>query len=399
MISVEEAKKIIEQHSVALTPKVMPLKEAAGKLLAEDVYATIDIPAFPQSSMDGYAFSWNDWKKGNHLIIEGEIAAGSNDHRPLTAGHAVRIFTGAPVPAGADTVVMQEKTTAKALANGKNELIIGDEQLSQGTNVRPAGSEIKKGACALKANHLLTPAATGFLAGIGIATVKVIPNPSISIIVTGRELQQPGNALDHGQVYESNSFALTAALQSLQMHDVKIFSAEDDLTILTGILATALQQSDLVLLTGGISAGDYDFVLQASENCGVTKLFHKIKQRPGKPLYVGKQHEKLVFGLPGNPSSVLTCFYEYVLPALSVLTRRSLTLKTIHAPLSASFQKKVALACFLKGRYDGNTVTILDAQESYRMQSFALANCLVKLEEAPGDYKEGEVVEVHLLPV
>ena len=155
----------------------------------------------------------------------------------------------------------------------------------------------------------------------------------------------------------------------------------------------------MVLLTGGISAGDYDFVLQAATNCGVTKLFHKIKQRPGKPLYFGKKENKLVFGLPGNPSSVLTCFYEYVLTALSILTKRKISLQKIHAPLFKPFRKSVPLTQFLKGHYNGTTVTVLDAQESYRLSSFAKANCLVKINEEVMEYKEGEIVEVHLLPV
>jgi molybdopterin molybdotransferase len=399
MISVAEAKKIIEQYTVESQPIKLSLAEAAGKLLAEDVYAITDIPAFPQSSMDGYAFSFNDWKHNRKLIIAGEIAAGNNEHISLPNGRAIRIFTGAPVPKGADTVVMQEKVSIDDTAADARILSMMDDQIQQGTNVRPAGSEIKKSECALVKNTILSPAATGFLAGIGIATVKVFPNPSISIIVTGKELQQPGNPLDHGQVYESNSFTLSAALEQWHMNDVKIFRAGDDLKILTNTLTDALQQSSMVLLTGGISAGDYDFVLQAAEQCGVMKLFHKIKQRPGKPLYFGKRDDKLVFGLPGNPSSVLTCFYEYVLPALSIVTKREMGLKTIQAPLSKPFQKKVALTCFLKGLYDGKAVTILDAQESYKMRSFAKANCLVKIEEEAMDCKTGDSAEVHLLPI
>ena len=399
MISVTEAKKIIAQHTVELQPIKLSLAAAAGKLLSEDVYAVTDIPAFPQSSMDGYAFSFIDWQHNRKLIIAGEIAAGNNEHISLPAGRAIRIFTGAPVPNGADTVVMQEKVNIDDTAAEARILSVTDNQIQQGTNVRLAGSEIKKGECALEKNTILSPAAIGFLAGLGIATVKVIPNPSISIIVTGKELQQPGNPLDHGQVYESNSFTLSAALKQWHINDVKIFKADDDLKILTNTLADALQQSDMVLLTGGISAGDYDFVLQAAEQCGVIKLFHKIKQRPGKPLYFGKREDKLVFGLPGNPSSVLTCFYEYVLPALSIVTKREMRLKIVQAPLSKPFQKKVALTCFLKGLYDGKAVTILDAQESYKMRSFAKANCLVKIEEEVMDCKPGDSAAVHLLPI
>lgn len=393
MISVDEAKKLIQENIVALQPVEMLLQKATGKILAEDVFSTVDIPAFPQSSMDGYAFSFSQWKQHKKLMIEGEIAAGSETEILLAEGKAIRIFTGAPVPPGADTVVMQEKVTVR-----NSTLIIEDEAITQGTNVRPIGSEMKAGELALEKGSLLSPAAIGFLAGIGITAIKVFPNPSISIIITGKELQQAGNPLQYGQVYESNSFTLSCALQQLYIDNVKIFRADDDLEILTGILQEALQQADVVLLTGGISAGDYDFVLQAASNCGVTKLFHKIKQRPGKPLYFGKKENKIVFGLPGNPSSVLTCFYMYVLTALAILTRQKINLKTIKAPLAKSFSKTNALSHFLKGFYDGEKAVMLDAQESYRLSSFARANCLIEIKEETTACKEGELVILHLLP-
>lgn len=394
MTSVVEAKKIIEENTVALQSVKSTLQKAAGKILAEDVYAEFDIPAFAQSSMDGYAFLFSKWKLNKKLIIEGEIAAGSDEKIILSSQKAIRIFTGAPVPPGADTVVMQEKVKIQ-----NEELIIEDQLIQSGSNVRLKGSEIKAGEMALGKGSLLSPAAIGFLAGIGIAEVKVFPDPFVSIIITGKELQQAGKLLRHGQVYESNSFVLTSALQNLHIDVIKIFHTDDNLEMLTGILQQALQQSDVILLTGGISAGDYDFVLQAAANCGVTKLFHKIQQRPGKPLYFGKKENKIVFGLPGNPSSVLTCFYEYVLTALEILTKRKISLQTIQAPLQKPFCKTAQLTHFLKGFYNGKTVTVLDAQESYRLSSFAKANCLVKINEEVMDCKEGETVEVHLLSV
>jgi molybdopterin molybdotransferase len=393
MISVSEAKKIINENSNVLSPVTLRLQQAAGLILAEDVYAASDIPAFPQSSMDGYAFSFSDWQKSKKLKIAGEVAAGSNEAFTLASGNAVRIFTGAAVPAGADTVVMQEKVRTD---NGK--LIIEDEKLQPGANVRPQGSEIKKGALALESGNVLSPAAIGFLAGIGIADVKVYPNPSISIIITGNELQQPGKPLQYGQVYESNSFALKAALKQLQMENIEVLFATDKPEIVTATLRKALQQSDVILLTGGISAGDYDFVLQAATECSVEKLFHKVKQRPGKPLYFGKKQAKLVFGLPGNPSSVLTCFYQYVIPALEKLSGRKISLQTARAPLARLFQKSAGLTHFLKGIYNGKTAMPLGAQESYRLSSFATANCLIQIDEEIISLKEGELVDIYLLP-
>jgi molybdopterin molybdotransferase len=393
MISVSEAKKIISESASSLEPVMLPLSQAAGLILAENVYASLDIPAFPQSSMDGYAFSFEGWKQHKQLKIVGEVAAGSNETFTLAPENTVRIFTGAAVPPGADTVIMQEKVKTQ---NG--ELNIEDETLQPGNSVRPKGSEIKTGALALEKNSVLSPAAIGFLTGIGITKAKVYPNPSISIIITGNELQQPGQPLQHGQVYESNSFALKAVLKQLQIDNVEILFATDKLETVITILRKALDKTDVVLLTGGISVGDYDFVLQAATECGVEKLFHKIKQRPGKPLYFGKKENKLVFGLPGNPSSVLTCFYQYVIPAIEKLSGRKISLQRLKIPLAKSFQKNTGLTHFLKGFYDGKTVLSLDAQESYRLSSFAKANCLIQIDEEVTSLKEGELVDVYLLP-
>ena len=393
MISVIDAKKIISENVSSLEPVILPLQESAGLILAEDVYASMDIPAFPQSSMDGYAFSFEGWKKHKRLKIAGEVAAGSKETFTLEPKNTVRIFTGAAVPAGADTVIMQEKTQ---VANG--ELKIEDETIQLGTSVRTKGSEIKAGELALGKGSVLSPAAIGFLAGIGITDVKVYPNPSITIIITGNELQQPGEPLQHGQVYESNSFALKAVFQELHINDIKILYANDKPEVVTETLKKALEQADVVLLTGGISVGDYDFVLQSATECDVEKLFHKIKQRPGKPLYFGKKENKLVFGLPGNPSSVLTCYYQYVIPALEKLSKRKIGLQTLQVPLERSFKKAAGLTHFLKGFYNGKKVAPLDAQESYRLSSFAKANCLIEVDEDTTSLKEGELVDVYLLP-
>jgi molybdopterin molybdotransferase len=393
MISVAEAKKIITDTISVLQPINLPLQQAAGLTLAEDVYATIDIPAFPQSSMDGYAFSFNDWQKKMELKVVGEVAAGSEQVFEIKQGNVARIFTGAAVPPGADTVVMQEKIELIG-----DVLMINDEKLQPGSNVRPKGSEIKAGTIALEKDRVLTPAAMGFLAGIGISNAKVYPNPAITIVITGNELQQPGNLLQHGQVYESNSFALKAALRELQIENIAVLFATDKAEVVAATLQKALQQSDVILLTGGISVGDYDFVLQAANECEVEKLFHKVKQRPGKPLYFGKKGGKLVFGLPGNPASVLTCFYEYVEPAVKKMSKQKTGIQVTHASLAASFNKASGLTHFLKGYYDGKTVTALHAQESYRLSSFANANCLIKIEEAVTVCDKGEPVEIHLLP-
>lgn len=391
MISTEEAKQLITENSLQLVSCTVPLDKAAGLILAKEIYASINIPAFPQSGMDGYAIAFASI--GKPIAMSGEQAAGKNLHTQLQPGTAVRIFTGAVVPEGADTVVVQEKSK---VTDGF--LQIEDDKLKQGDNVRLPGTEIAKGALALPAGSSLTPPAIGFLAGMGIASVEIIPNPRVSIIVTGNELQNPGTTPKFGKVYESGSFALTAALKQLHIHDINIYKSEDNPGTLTRTLKDALDKSDIVLMTGGVSVGDYDFTIKVSENCGVQKIFHKIKQKPGKPIFFGKKENILFFGLPGNPASVLTCFYEYVITALEKMTAQKLKLEIKQTPISSAYKKPAGFTHFLKGIFDGEQVSLPEGQESYKLNSFARANCLVMIPDSVTEVIAGEKVEIHLLP-
>lgn len=392
MISVSEARTIIQQHIVTLPPVARMLPDVLGYTIAADVFANVDIPAYPQSSMDGYAFSYTDWQQNKSLQIGGEMAAGTKESITLSSNTAVRIFTGAPVPPGADTVVMQEKVVAE-----KGILTIQDDQLQTGANVRPKGSEIKVGELALPSGTLLAPAAIGFLAGIGVTEVMVYPSPVVTIIITGNELQTPGQPLQYGQVYDANSFALSAVLQQYGIQQIEVISVPDEIERLNEALSQALQKSDLVLLTGGVSVGDYDFVTRSAKHCGINTQFHKLKQRPGKPLFFGTKGRQMIFGLPGNPSSVLTCFYMYVLPVIMGMKKTGTGLIQQQVPLSQSYHKTTQLTHFLKGRYDGQTAAPLGAQESYRMRSFAGANCLIEIEEKAERVEQGSLVTIHLL--
>jgi molybdopterin molybdotransferase len=392
MISVTEAKQIISTTIRRGAVVSKPLIDAVGAVLAEDVFSTADVPYFDQSAMDGYAIHFRERK--NTLVVRDEAAAGETQRKKLQPGEAIRIFTGAPVPDGADAVVMQEKVSREGEA-----LTIHDDQLEKGKNIRPTGSEIKKGELAMESGSLLTAGAIGFLAGAGINNVKIYAQPSVAIIVTGNELVPPGQTLSYGKVFESNSFALTAALKRLGAGQTHVAHVTDDPRALSAQLHKDLQAFDMVLLTGGISVGKYDFVLDAVTEAGVQQHFHKVKQKPGKPLYYGTWNNKPVFGLPGNPSSVLTCFFEYVVPAIELMTARKGLMQVTHAPLSKSYSKAAGLTHFLKARFNNGTAETLHAQESYRMSSFAQANCLICVPEETTDIQEGELVEIHLLPV
>ncbi len=392
MISVAEARSLIQQHVHPLPPVIVLLQNAAGLTLATDIFSPGHFPPFRQSSMDGYAFAYDHWS-GKPLAIAGEMQAGANSTPKLLPGQAIRIFTGAPVPDGVDTVVMQEKTE---LNNGQ--LTITDELIVVGANVRPIGSDIQAGELALPAGSFLSPGALGMVAGLGINEVSVYPPPIVSVLLTGKELQQQGKPLQFGQVYESNSFANRAVLQQCGVQQIHTQVVDDDLALLTTTIEQAINNSNLVLLTGGVSVGDYDFVTRALQQLGAQVIFHKLKQRPGKPLLLATHKGTVIFGLPGNPSSVLTCLYEYVVPALQIMLQRPMPfVQTVQLPLAEAYIKNHGLTQFLKGWYHNGQVTPLHAQESYRMRSFAVANCLIVLPDNARELKKGQLVEVHLL--
>lgn len=389
MISVSEAKELISENCTNQNIKSITIDEAYGFVLAEAVYAVTDTPPFDNSAMDGYAFAFDEWKNQTLKII-GEVQAGSYFNRPVNAGCAVRIFTGSALPAGTDTVVMQEKTVVT-----DQQLLIQDEQIFKGMNVRKQGSQSKNGDAIMQSGQLLTPAAISFIASCGIAKVSVYSHPSVSIIVTGKELIKPGNALEPGKIYESNSVTLIAALKQLGLTPSAVIVVDDNEVEIETAINSQLQ-SDFILLTGGVSVGDYDFVVTALERNKVQTIFHKIKQKPGKPLYFGKIGKTIVFGLPGNPASVLTCFYQYVIPAISSFTHKGY-IKQIQSTLANDYSKKAGLTHFVKGKTNDKGVTILKGQESYMMHTYSVADCLVELPEEKTEFIEGDTLLIYLI--
>lgn len=390
MIAVAEAKKAILDHCPEANISEVSLNEAGGFVLAEHQYAPIDSPHFDQSAMDGYAFSFDTWDGKSDLLLAGEVQTGTHFPDPLKPLTAIRIFTGAALPAGADTVVIQEN-----VRKDNNRISITDEKLVRGSNVRLQGSQTKKGTLALGKGHLLTPASISFLAGIGINKVRVYSNPSIRIITTGKELMRPGEKLKEGKVYESNSFALKAVLCQMNIPPVSITLVDDQEEEIVRAIQNQLS-SDILILTGGVSVGDYDFVAASLEQCDVKKIFHGVKQKPGKPFYFGVHGQTLVFGLPGNPASALTCFYEYVSEAISALTKKEYFRK-IKLPLSHDYSKKNGMTFFLKGKMTPHAVSVLNDQESYKMDSFAMANSVIELDADKENFLEGDLVNVRII--
>jgi molybdopterin molybdotransferase len=391
MISVQDALRLIKDHISVLQPQLCPVEQAVGLVLAEDVHASIDMPSFRQSAMDGYAFNHNGWQLHGKLTIQGTIQAGKANATLEDHGRAVRIFTGAVVPHNADTVVMQEKVIVEG-----DRLTITDDEIKQGSNVREKGSQIQKGQLALEKNTKLSPAAIGYLISIGVTHVSVYPRPKISVIATGNELQQIGLPLELGMVYESNSHTIAAALKFLHM-EASFYHVLDDLNVVKEKMSDALQDSDIVLMIGGVSVGDFDFVPKAAMLNDVHTIFHKIKQRPGKPIFFGMKNQTPIFGLPGNPSSVLSCFYLYVLPALGNMSALDYGPKTMEVSVNHQYEKNAGLTHFLKGYYDGKTVTALTGQESYKLNTYAVSNCLIEIGEETTCIASGEKVKIHLI--
>ncbi len=363
---------------------------AAGFVLAEPCFSLVDTPPFNQAAMDGYAFSFDTWDKKSKLILTGEVQAGSFLSEKIIPPEAIRIFTGAPVPPGADTVVMQEKVIVTG-----DSIEIKDEKLYKGSNVRLRGSQSKKEELILNTGQLLSPGAISFLAGTGINKVTVYARPSVSILVTGNELVKPGTQLPEGKIYESNSFGLAAALKQLDIIPASVETADDHEEAIAYAFEKC-KQPDIIITTGGVSVGNYDLVTAALEKCGVKKIFHKVKQKPGKPFYFGTREESLVFALPGNPAAVLTCFYEYIVPAISSFTRKEY-FKILKLPLANDYTKKKELTYFLKGQITSGRVSVLANQESYLMNSFAFADCLIELNEDKELFKAGELVTVQMI--
>ncbi len=392
MITVEEAIEGIQKSTVPTKKKEhKDILNSVGYVLFEDVPSPIDMPPFRQSAMDGYALCLHHTE--TYTVI-GEVKAGDGHHPKLKTGEAVRIFTGAPVPSTANAVIMQEKITIE------NTGIRLKATVNINENIRPLGEQVKKGAIALRKGTRLTPAAIGYLTSLGITGVAVFKKPSVAIVVTGNELVEAGQPLAHGKIYESNSKMLFSALSSQGYADVTIHKVNDDYKSTLAKLDKAISENDVVLITGGISVGEYDVVGKALQELAVKQIFHKVRQKPGKPLFFGKKENTLVFALPGNPAAALSCFYVYVYPGLQRLSGDiGFSYNNIEARSDSDFFKKGDRAQFLKAVLKDGRVTILEGQGSAMLQTFALANALVYVPQEVNDILTNDTVEVICLPV
>ena len=389
MIQVEEALSIIAENSTTMPVQKIQVSKSLGYILAETVYSPIAMPPFRQSAMDGYAFIHSE--KHQYDIV-GIVQAGDHSKIKLKENEAVRIFTGAHVPDNADTVIMQEHVMAT-----ENSILI-TRMPEQYANVRHKGEQIGEEEVVFKANTLITPAAIGFLACLGITEVEVYKKPKVAILVTGNELVKPGKKLSKGKIYESNSVMLQAALQTIGVKKTKIYKVKDNLKATKKALKEILKKHDIVLISGGISVGDYDFVKEALLENGVKELFYKINQKPGKPMFFGSKNDTLVFALPGNPASSLTNFYIYVYPAIkNRMGFKDIHLKKMLRKLNDNITNTTGKTLFLKALYDETHVTVLEGQSSAMLNTFAIANSLLVVPNEVESLEKGQLVT--LLPI
>ncbi|MES2625506.1 MAG: gephyrin-like molybdotransferase Glp [Pseudomonadota bacterium] len=287
----------------------IPLSDALGSVLAQTMRANIDVPAYDNSAMDGYALKVSDVDSvGTRLPMSQTIAAG-HPGQTLAAGSIARIFTGAPIPVGANAVVMQENT----VTDGSN--IVINELPQAGQNIRRKGHDIASGTDVLQAGHRLQAQDLGLLASLGIGTISIYKPLTVAILNTGDEVIAPGTPLQAGQLYDSNSYTLAGLLSKLGVKVIKLGIVEDNLASTEAALQQAATQADCIISTGGVSVGDEDHVKQALENLGQLSLW-KLAIKPGKPFSFGHVGNTPFFGLPGNPVAVFITFVMLVRPFL-----------------------------------------------------------------------------------
>lgn len=393
-LAVEEARRRL----LALLEPVhgveqVPLQEALGRVLAETVVSPLDVPGHDNSAMDGYALRQADLG-GGPLRMIGTVFAGHPMTQTVGPGQCARIFTGAPLPPGTDTVVMQEHVTV-----GADGRIRVQREPKPGENVRRAGEDLRRGEKALAAGSVLRPAEMGLLASLGQAVVAVRRRPRVAMAATGDELVPLGQPLGPGQIHDSNSYTLHGMLARLGVEVIDLGILRDDPVVLARVLGDAAGQVDALVTTGGVSVGDADHVTEVLRELGEVH-FWKIAMRPGRPLAFGRIGRAWFFGLPGNPVSVMATFHQIVQPALLRLMGRDPSMPlTVRARLQAGLKKKPGRLEFQRGvlsQAEGGElqVTSTGAQGSGMLHSMSRANCFILLPQDSGPVAEGEWVEV-----
>ena len=385
MITVAEAHALLAGLVAPLEMEQVPLAEAHGRVLARDISAGRDQPPFAASSMDGYAIKAAEAELHAMFRVIGESAAGHRFSGALGAGQAVRIFTGAPVPEGADFVVIQENVSAKG------DLITITDGPGAKSNIRPAGVDFRKGMT-LAAPRLLRPADIALLAAMNHDRVPVTRRPKVALIATGDELVMPGERPGADQIIASNTFGLQAMLAEAGAQPRLLPVARDS----HASLATAFdlaQGADLVITVGGASVGDHDLVGEVAAGLGMERAFYKVAMRPGKPLMAGRLADAAMVGLPGNPVSAMVCGYLFILPMIRAMLGLGADLPALkQARLNAALERNGPREHYLRARVEADRVTAFDNQDSSLLTVLSEANALLVRPADDGPRAAGEMV-------
>lgn len=384
--TIDEALALVLAEVSFLGAEDVLVAEAAGRVLAEDARAAVDLPPFPSSAMDGYAVRAADTP--GRLVVVDHSAAGAPAVRELETGQAIGISTGAVVPEGADAVVPVEVTRRHG-----DEVEVGP--VVKAENVRPRGSDVRTGDTIVERGAVLGPPQLGALAAVGLAAVACGRRPRVAVLATGSELRRPGEVLGPGQIYESNSTLLAAQLRSAGAEPVVLAPVADDEAATRDALAEGLRH-DVLVSSGGVSMGEHDLVRNALAELGSREVFWRVAVKPGKPVSFGRAGATLVFGLPGNPVSSLVGFELFVRPALRLLQGASPGPRFRPGALARPVRRDGARDQFLRARarLDGDAVVLapVTGQESHMIGRAASADALVLVRRGEGELAAGESV-------
>jgi molybdopterin molybdotransferase len=391
--------KAVEAIRACLAPigdtERVPIREALGRVLAEEIVPAINVPAHDNSAMDGYAVRFSDLASGDTVLREaGSALAGRVFTGSVGKGECVRVMTGAVMPPGTDTVVIQE------IARREGERIVIPAGQKKAQNVRYAGEDLKAGVAILQPGKALRPAELGLIASLGIGEAKVKRRLRVAFFATGDELASIGSPLKEGEIYDSNRYTLHGMLARLGVEIIDLGVVRDDPVLLEEAFRRAASEADVVITTGGVSVGEADFVRALMAKLGEV-LFWKIAMRPGRPMAFGRIGNAYLFGLPGNPVAVMVTFYQFVREALLYLSGRAdAAIPPLKVPAAQSLRKVPGRTEYQRGILfrDGAEwkVRTTGQQGSGVLRSMSEANCFIVLEHERGKIEAGELVQVQL---
>lgn len=387
MKSVKEALSIILKHARPLGVENIDLSFSLGRILAENVYSDIDIPPFDRSAMDGFAVNSKD--PSTHFAIIEDIPAGKIPKKRIDRGTCARIMTGAMIPKEADRVIMAENT--KLLEKNKIVILRHDNKL----NISNKGEDIKIRELVLQKGSTIRPQEAAMLATVGKTNVKVLKLPEIAVISTGSELVEPHNKPKSGQIRNSNSPMLLLQLKKLGINGKYLGIAKDTMRATEKLIKNGLRHADILIITGGVSAGDYDFIYNALKKCGVKILFNRVAVKPGKPTTFGIKGRKLIFGLPGYPVSSLISFNLFVAPAIDKIAGGNEKDRIIKSIILKDFYRRdTKREQYYPVRLTKNGAVPLEFHGSGHMHALTMADGFLRIKAGIKKIKKGSAVYV-----